>query len=682
MPAPAYSFSPQFATIRSQSPLAGMRPVVSVPEIRHTALTFERFEPFKIRSEQPELVTGGIAAGISEGAGKALEGITAAYVGQREKKEAREKEDREHARAIELANIRSKGTPEEEEYQRKYRELSLQNIQSQIEQRGGDKKPVVPVRPAGQFQRPPIVEPEEGLPTETKPPINFTTPIIGDVNVSSLQGITPPIAENTNVQENLTSSISEIKAKIAQNAPASMRFEIKRALDQNNLDQLEQWRDKFGIVNSNDLQQLRFKIASLNRLNKNNAVAETTPAEALKKRMAEQKEEDLQKLRMQIAQESGQSPLVSIPVPRNILAPEGVIASQADFSQLPLVPISEGEAEKLASVTIPPSPFPQTPQQMADLAEEQQLSLREKKLQPIMSQLDIEGRQEADARQQAQGMEPVLLPREVSEPTGPNQFLGRYESFEDAIYANEQLAKALPGYQTQEVAEGVDENGMPFYEVKAPVRKAPGTSTTGVPEGMKIKSAKTDETGKTVVEYEPEIPKAKQIETLKQPVQSNETMLKAIRQIKSIYKGISPATGLTGSIMQWIPASDAADVRQLIKVLKGNIAFKALSDMRRASPTGAAVGSVTEKELDLLGNTMGAIDPAMSEFLFTENLNKIEEILTNYNNGVKQEIEALEKPQNFKPIQGSSQIKEGTKAINRQTGERIIFKNGQWIPAQ
>lgn len=600
MPAPAYSFSPQFATIKSASPLTGMRPVVNVPEIRHTALAFERFEPFKIRSEQPELVTGGIAAGISEGAGKALSGITAAYVGEREKKEAREKEEREHARAVELAGIRSKGTPEEEEYQRKYRELSLQNIQSQIEQRGGDKKPNIPVRPAGQFQRPPVVEP--ALPTETKPQIDFETPIIGNINVSSLQGITPPVA----------------------------------------------------------------------------SMPEATPADALKKRFAEQKEEDLQKLRMQIAQESGQAPLASVSVPRNVLAPEGVIASQTDFSQLPLVQISEGEAEKLASVTIPPSPFPQTPQQMADLAEQQQLSLRKSKLQPIMSQLDIEGRQEADANLQAQGMEPVLLPGEVAEPTGPNQFLGRYESFEDAIYANEQLDKALPGYQTQEVVEGVDENGMPFYEVKAPIRKAPGTSSTGVPEGMKIKSAKTDETGKTTVEYEPEVPKAKQIEVLKQPVQSNETMLKAIHQIKSIYKGFSPATGLLGSIFQWIPASDAADVRQLIKVLKGNIAFKALSDMRKASPTGAAVGSVTERELDLLGNTMGAIDPSMSEFLFTENLNKIEEILTNYNKGVKQEIEALEKPQNFQSIQENApiEIKSETDLKKLKSGQKFIF-NGR-----
>ena len=136
MPAPAYSFSPQFATIRSASPLEGMRPVqVAVPEVRHTPLAFATFEPLKIRSEQPELVTGGIASGLKEGVGGALQGITAAFVGEREKKEALAKEQREHDRAIALAKIRSQDTTDED-----YKKTRLKILQNQLEKQKEEGK--------------------------------------------------------------------------------------------------------------------------------------------------------------------------------------------------------------------------------------------------------------------------------------------------------------------------------------------------------------------------------------------------------------------------------------------------------------------------------------------------------------------------------------------------------------
>lgn len=568
----SYSFTPQFATIRSESPLAGMRPVVSVPQIQHTALEFRSMQPIKITSAQPELVTEGIAAGVVAGGKAALEGIKTAYLSKREKEEGLLKEEREHKRALELANVRAKGTPEEEEYQRKYRELSLQNIQSQIEQRGGNKKPSIQPVPAGKFKKTPtapLEAVEVPLPSRSEP--DFTIPEEALQGVSSLKEMTPPVV--------VTKPIVK---------PIPVPEDI-------------------------------FRTAG-----------------------------------------------VGIP-----METPGIARQQVPFEQLDYVPVSEGEAEQLIkqpAYTEKSLVIPGTPQEMADFAT-QQAAARLRELEDI-------------DKIEATGVQPVSVTEEVNEPVGPDQYINIYESFEDALYANEQLGKLMPGYQTQEVVEEQLEDGSTVYRVKSPIRKAPGTSATGVPEGMKIKSAKTDETGKTVVEYEPEVPKEKQIEVLKQPVQSNETMLKAIQQIKSIYRGVSPATGLSGSIMQWIPASDAADVRQLIKALKGNIAFKALSDMRRASPTGAAVGSVTEKELDLLSSTMGAIDPAMSEFLFTENLNTIEKILTDYNNGVKQEIEALEKPQKFQSIQNNPKFQEGDTATNPQTGQKLKFNNGKWIPAK
>ncbi len=146
MPA-SYSFSPQFATIKSESPLAGMRPVISIPEVKHTALSFKADEPFKIRSSGEELVGLGAIEGVNKGVGAALQGITTAYVSEREKKQKDIDETNKFERDKELARIRAKGddTDEEKAFDKKYKEAQLRNLESQIETRKEkeDKKPVI-----------------------------------------------------------------------------------------------------------------------------------------------------------------------------------------------------------------------------------------------------------------------------------------------------------------------------------------------------------------------------------------------------------------------------------------------------------------------------------------------------------------------------------------------------------
>lgn len=126
MAAESYSFSPQFATIRSESPLAGMRPVAS---IQHTALSFKADEPFKIRSSGEELVGLGAIEGVNKGVGAALEGITTAYVKKREREEKKDDEALKYLRDFHLAKI--KATPTEEEKLIKQARLSLLGQQVQ-----------------------------------------------------------------------------------------------------------------------------------------------------------------------------------------------------------------------------------------------------------------------------------------------------------------------------------------------------------------------------------------------------------------------------------------------------------------------------------------------------------------------------------------------------------------------
>ncbi|MCA1298039.1 hypothetical protein [Stappia indica] len=75
------------------------------------------------------------------------------------------------------------------------------------------------------------------------------------------------------------------------------------------------------------------------------------------------------------------------------------------------------------------------------------------------------------------------------------------------------------------------------------------------------------------------------------------------------------AFGAVGqNIAQWNPYSDAAEVARQTEVLKAQAKIENLNAMRRQSPTGGALGNVTEKESAMLAAKSGALDPASPHF--------------------------------------------------------------------
>ena len=64
---------------------------------------------------------------------------------------------------------------------------------------------------------------------------------------------------------------------------------------------------------------------------------------------------------------------------------------------------------------------------------------------------------------------------------------------------------------------------------------------------------------------------------------------------------VGPATsGLIGYGLSKIPGTEAADLEAQVDTLRANSAFKELFDMRQASPTGGALGNVSNREIELL----------------------------------------------------------------------------------
>lgn len=84
-------------------------------------------------------------------------------------------------------------------------------------------------------------------------------------------------------------------------------------------------------------------------------------------------------------------------------------------------------------------------------------------------------------------------------------------------------------------------------------------------------------------------------------------------------------TGFLGSRLKDLEGTDASDLASNLRTLQAAAGFDRLEEMRNNSPTGGALGSITEQELALLKATWGSIEQSQSEAQFKENLAKFRE---------------------------------------------------------
>jgi len=103
-------------------------------------------------------------------------------------------------------------------------------------------------------------------------------------------------------------------------------------------------------------------------------------------------------------------------------------------------------------------------------------------------------------------------------------------------------------------------------------------------------------------------------------------LAKVIKQIAAIRADAADnggwfETGGTGSFSRnYLPSGTAAfDLAENLKTVDATSAFSALQQMRDNSPTGGALGAITENELDLLKSTISNLNPDQSQEQFQAN---------------------------------------------------------------
>ena len=96
-----------------------------------------------------------------------------------------------------------------------------------------------------------------------------------------------------------------------------------------------------------------------------------------------------------------------------------------------------------------------------------------------------------------------------------------------------------------------------------------------------------------------------------------------------------PTTGMIGAATSNIPGLAAHDMAKRIDTIKAIAGFQQLNEMRAQSPTGGALGQVSERELGFLQATIGSLEQSQSEGQFRENLERVERAFSTIIHGPK-----------------------------------------------
>jgi hypothetical protein len=114
-------------------------------------------------------------------------------------------------------------------------------------------------------------------------------------------------------------------------------------------------------------------------------------------------------------------------------------------------------------------------------------------------------------------------------------------------------------------------------------------------------------------------------------LQQSNIALDKIAQARELIDNSSffnPATGFGAETAAGIGGTNAANYKAVTDTIEANIAFDALAQMRAASPTGGALGAISERELTLLGATLASLSQAQSPAQAKQHLAELELIYT------------------------------------------------------
>lgn len=113
----------------------------------------------------------------------------------------------------------------------------------------------------------------------------------------------------------------------------------------------------------------------------------------------------------------------------------------------------------------------------------------------------------------------------------------------------------------------------------------------------------------------------KQLGTAQGVIENTQVVLGKIKEAEKL---IGAGTTGVGSYLSVLPGTDARELSTVIGTIKARLGFDQLQQMRNASPTGGALGQVSNRELAALEGALASLDQGLSPQALRANLKQIE----------------------------------------------------------
>lgn len=166
-----------------------------------------------------------------------------------------------------------------------------------------------------------------------------------------------------------------------------------------------------------------------------------------------------------------------------------------------------------------------------------------------------------------------------------------------------------------------------------------------------------------------------------------ETMLDATNSVLDILDNSegSPVTGTLSRPSALLSGTPAGRLRSYVGTLQSGVALGAMLRLKQASSTGATgFGAMNEKELGLLINAIGALDPDKTDpDIFRKTIQRIADQSKRVVEDIKKNVstERIEEL-GLQPLIDSidtQSLPEGT-VIENDQGQQMVMRNGKWEP--
>lgn len=155
---------------------------------------------------------------------------------------------------------------------------------------------------------------------------------------------------------------------------------------------------------------------------------------------------------------------------------------------------------------------------------------------------------------------------------------------------------------------------------------------------------------------------------------TKERTRRALESVDSLLPKVGYSnTGLMGPT-RILPGTPARNLAEELKTLGSALSVKELNEMREASRTGGSLGNISDREIDLLQNAMGAISQDQSPPNLKRQLKKIRTALTNMQKAAEED----ERNPNLGMNQPSGPEVGTMRIIN---GIQAVWDGEGWLPA-